>query len=332
MLCDLPQNWQVSILRINMRKKIRNTVQMFFSELFTAAPFLGVVGWLAKKVYGERLTTVALFYPANKKYIESVAFPWYARRVRWRPTFGGFFATSKGCGFIFAIGALEEEFSDPGNRAHLLEVHDNMERVARRLKIKTAYSGVLPSVLARAGIDREPIELVRTAHWIVEAVDIVRKDCKLSPTCPIVVLGAAGYLGRRVVKILTQANLEQSVFEIDPAHEDPNCRGYDVLERFRGRPIILVNISRRDVMERYLSALWEGVVILNEVYPECSSEDLLQAKRRGVRYFHIQGVEAWSIPSFPGAYKGAVPCCAASAANADSMNTSYHAKLKLLEK
>ncbi len=315
-----------------MRKKIRNVIQMFFSELFTAAPFLGAVGWLAKKVYGERLTTVALFYPANKKYIESVAFPWYARRVRWRPTFGGFFVTSKGCGFIFAIGALEEEFSDPGNRLHLLKVHEAMEGVAHKLGIKTAYSGVLPSVLARAGVERDPIELVRTAHWIVEAVDTVRKDCELPAACPIVVLGAAGYLGRRVVKILTQANPEQLVVEIDPAHEDSNCHGYDVLEKYRGLPIIVVNISRRDVMERYLGALWKGVVILNEVYPECSSEGLLHAKEKGIRYFHIQGVEAWSVPSFPGAYKGAVPCCAASAANADSMNSPYHAKLKLLEK
>lgn len=315
-----------------MRKKIRNLIQMFFSELFTANLLLSALGWLAKMVYGDRLTTVALFYPANKKYIDSVAFPWYARRVRWRPTFGGFFVTSRGCGFIFAIGALEEEFSDPANRQHLLKVHEAMERVAGKLRVKTAYSGVLPSVLARAGIDREPIELVRTAHWIVEAVDAVRKDCKLPSTCPIVVLGAAGYLGRRVVNILARVNPEQLLVEIDPAHEDSNCHGYDVLEKFHGTPILVVNISRRDVMERYLGALWEGVVILNEVYPECSAEGLVQAKEKGIRYFHIQGVEAWSVPKFPGAYKGAVPCCAASAANADSVNNLFHAKLKLLEK
>lgn len=315
-----------------MIKNIRAVIQMFFSELFTAHLFLVGVGWLARAIYGDRLTTVALFYPANKRYIESVTFPWYARRVRWRPTFAGFFVTSKGCGFMFAIGALEEEFSDPKNRGNLLSVHDAMERIAKKLAVKTAYSGVLPSVLARAGIEREPIELVRTAHWIVEAVNTVRKDCNIPLTCPIVVLGAAGYLGRRVVKILSQLNAAQSIIEIDPAHEDSNCRGYEALSEFQGMPMLVVNISRRDVMERYLGALWEGVVILNEVYPECSPEGLRQAKEKGLRYFHIQGVEAWSVPKFPGAYKGAVPCCAASAANAEGADNFYHAKLKLLEK
>lgn len=105
-----------------------------------------------------------------------------------------------------------------------------------------------------------------------------------------------------------------------------------MLDQLRGCPVLLINISRRDVLERYIDSLWDGVVVLNEVYPECSQEGIEQIKVIGARYFHIQGVKAWSVPRFPGAYKGAVPCCAASAANAIGLNGLYEAQLKLLEK
>lgn len=315
-----------------MYKNIKAVVQILFSELLSIGFFVGALGWCVRKIYGDRFSTIALFYPANKRYIESVTFPWYARRAKWRPTFAGFFATSKGCGFMFAIGALEEEFIAPENRARLMAIHKSMETLALKLGVQSAYSGVLPSVLARAGISREPIELVRTAHWIVESAEIVRKQCGMPVNCPIVVLGAAGYLGKRVVTLLFESDPNRGVIQIDPVHSDPHCRGQDGLEQFRGSPVLLINISRRDVLERYVKVFWDGVVVLNEVYPECSVQGIEQLKKVGARYFHIQGVKAWSIPKFPGAYKGAVPCCAASAANAVGLNSLYEAQLKLLEK
>ncbi len=316
-----------------MTRKIKAAVQILFSEIFSQHFFLGALGLLARLVYGERLSTIALFYPANRRYIESVSFAWYARRVKWKPTFGGFFVTPKGCGLIFAIGALEEEFTDPDNLHHLLTVHRSMEVIANRLKIgSVAYSGVLPSVLAKSGVVRMPIELVRTSHWIVEAINTVREECGLPKNCPLIVLGAAGYLGRRVVALVMEADPHQIIVEIDPAHDDPDCRTDDSLLQLRDQPVLLVNISRRDVFERYISKLWKDVVVLNEVYPECSPQGIDEIKQKGIRYFHIQGVKAWSLPKFPGAYRGAVPCCAASAANAVGPNTVYQAQLKLLEK
>ena len=316
-----------------MTIRVRAAFQILFSELFTIGIFLRLLGLFGRTVFGKRLSTVTLFYPANRKYIEKVTFAWYARRAKWRPTFGGFFATSNGCGLIFAIGALEEEFSNPENQAKLLGVHRTMERISRQLRIPSvAYSGVLPSVLARTGVAREPIELHRTAHWIVEAMAVVRADCQMPKQSPIVVLGAAGYLGKRVIELIHKLDPDQEIVEIDPAHDDPSCHGQELLGQFLGKPTLIVNISRRDVMERYVDLLWRGVVVLNEVYPECSAEGLARLRDKGVRYFHIQGVRGWSIPRFPGAYQGAVPCCAASAANALGDQAAYSAKLKLLEK
>lgn len=329
----MPRALRAAHTEDHMTIRVRAAFQILFSELFTLGVFLRLLGLLGRGVFGKRLSTITLFYPANKKYIERVTFDWYAQRVKWRPTFGGFFATSKGCGLIFAIGALEEEFANPNNRDQLLRVHDAMERISKQLRIPSvAYSGVLPSVLARAGVARDPIELHRTAHWIIEAMNTVRRQCSLPQSAPVVVLGAAGYLGRRVTALVHQLDPGQVIFEIDPAHDDPTCQGHELLARIKGQQALLVNISRRDVMERYVDQLWPGVVVLNEVYPECSPEGLKKLKSKGIRYFHLQGVRGWSVPNFPGAYRGAIPCCAASAANPIGEVAGYSAKLKLLEK
>lgn len=316
-----------------MLRTIQASIQLVFSEIFSLGFCLSVLCWIVRIRYGDRLSTMTLFYPANRKYIESVTFNWYAKRAKWKPKFGGLFVTEKGCGLIFAMGALEEEFAHPANRARLLDIHERMEQLAERLGIPSvAYSGVLPSVLAKAGVHREPIELTRTAHWIVEASEIIRKECRLPEACPVVVLGAAGYLGRRVVSLLSQSRPMNVLVEIDPEHQDARCHGSEMLTKLQGAPVLVINISRRDVLERYIDCFWKEVVVLNEVYPECSPDGLRRLKTKGIRYFHIQGIRAWSIPNFPGAYRGAVPCCAASAANSVANDQAFSPQLKLLEK
>lgn len=221
-------------MKREMTRTIRAAVQIVFSELFSLGVFLVLLGWIGRAIYGERLSTVSLFYPANRRYMENVTFHWYARRVKWRPTLLGFFVTPMGCGFVFAIGALEEEFIHPENQEQLLRVYGSMEKISAKLRVgSVAYSGVLPSVLSRAGISREPIEIQRTAHWIAEAAQEVRGSCGLAPDSPTVVLGAAGYLGRRVVQIFRSGPKDCPVAEIDPAHPDPTCRGHDALNKLR---------------------------------------------------------------------------------------------------
>lgn len=312
-----------------MKKLVGASIQILLSELLTLKVCLLAVGWIGRLLFGKRLSTIVLFYPANRRYMESVTFGWYARRVKWRPTFGGFFMTPDGGGLIFAMGAFEHEFADAENRRRLLSVHQRMGALARLTGIDAiAYSGVLPSVLAKSGIEREPIELARTAWWIMQAIDELFVEASLPAQCPIVILGSAGFLGRRVMRLL-QDRPDLTVVEIDPEHPDDTCRDGSALRSLAGQPALIVNISRHHVMERYINDLWDGSVVLNEVYPECSPESIVALKARGVRYFHLQGVRAWSMPRFPGAYAGAVPCCAASAASPSSRN---QAELKLLEK
>lgn len=301
-----------------MRRLIYKSAMVALTASLSTDVSLRVLGWINRFVLSGRLNTATLFYFADARYLESETFAWYARRRKWAPCFAGVFFQSQTGGAICVIGCSEAEFLDPSNRDRVLQMQQRMQSMGRLLGAATvSYSGILPSVLARAGVQREPIEIDRTVHWIVKALGLLRQQCGLSGNTPIVVVGAAGFVGVRIVALLRGAG-DAPVVEIDPAHSDPACRDLQDLETLRGRQIIVLNVSRNQVIEHYAPKLWRGVTVLNEVYPECGSETLAALKRTGVRYFHLQGVRAVSLPRFPGAYKGAVPCCAASAAMASS--------------
>lgn len=299
-----------------MKNALTKTVQIFASELFSTDIALYMIGVVNRVLLGGRLNTIILFYPANEKYLRNATFSWYARFRRWNPRLAGIFVLKQGGGVFCAMGSHEAEFSASENRDQLQRVHQRMQRMAKLVGAKTAsYAGILPSILARSGVQREPIERERTVHWVLCGIEQVRKIAGLSASSPIVILGASGFVGSQVVERLQQSAAPH-IIQIDPAHPDPACRSPRALEAIRGQRAIIVNISRNQVIEQYANQLWEGLVVLNEVYPECTSETLAILKRLNIRYFHIQGVKAFTLPDFPGAYRGAVPCCAASAAEA----------------
>jgi hypothetical protein len=316
-----------------MKKIFSAVIHIIAAELLSTNIGLVMLGWICRNLLRRRIDTAILFYPANKRYMESVSYAWFAKRVQWTPCFGGIFIHKNAIGLIFAIGAYERNFAEVGNVNKLLKVHERMLKIGQLCGAQTvAYSGVLPGTLANIGVQREPIEIGWTAHWVVEALSKLSERMKYSGDVPVVIIGSAGFLGSKVVDVLKNKNGNQRlVLEIDPHHPDPSCRNAEALKRLSGQDVIFLNISRRHVIDEYIDHLWSGVAILNEVYPECSDEVLQQLKSKGVRYFHLQGVRAWSIPRFPGAYAGAIPCCAASAAEQPSAHAG-DVELLILEK
>ena len=77
-----------------------------------------------------------------------------------------------------------------------------------------------------------------------------------------------------------------------------------------GRPTILLNVSRKGALARYIPHLWPEAVVLNEVYPEPDRSEVAAIQEKGARCYHISGVEARAWPPFPRAYQGGIPCCA----------------------
>ena len=314
-----------------MRNNLIAGIRIVLAEILTAKFTLYIFGAIIKIAFRGKINTVALFYPANRRYLESVTFPWYAAKVKWHPRFAGIFRHGDGGGLVFYMGACEDEMSHPSADNNLRQLYEEMQGIAAILGIDfVAYSGVLPSLMSKAGIQRAPIEVMRTVQWIVGAIELLRQRAALARKCNVVVLGAAGFVGKRVVSQLTQTT-QFHVIEVDPEHEDAVCRGTLPVQQLHGSETILVNISRAGAIESYIDLFWPGLIVLNEVYPECSGFALQKMKLVGVRYFHLRGVEGWSFPQFPGAYAGAVPCCAASAVDPNSKKSELIANILISE-
>lgn len=288
----------------------------YIASLDAVLMILGLVNQLLCR---QRFKTATLFYFADARYLEASTFPWYARLRKWRPCLAGGFTLGDVGGLTCVVGACEREILDEANLPRLLALHARMGRMARLLRVPTvSYSGILPSVLARSGVDRAPIEVDRTVHWVVHAVRQLLSQGVVASDAAVLVLGASGFVGGRLCDAL-RAQIANEVIEVDPLHPDVNARDpRNALTCMSAtvQPGLVVDVSRNGVLEQYAELICPGSVVLNEVYPEADAETVAKLKRRGVRYFHLQGVKGQSWPAFPGAYAGAVPFCAASAAGA----------------
>jgi hypothetical protein len=74
--------------------------------------------------------------------------------------------------------------------------------------------------------------------------------------------------------------------------------------------MLLVDVSRRGILETYLDHLPKQVVLLNEVFPEPSERVRERLKSLAVTAYHLAGVSANVYPELPLSYRNAVPCCA----------------------
>ncbi len=315
-----------------MARHLRKLAHIFLSECLSNDVGFFLIGLINRFFLRGRLNTVFLYYPANRRYMQHVIYPWYAPRVKWRPILIGAFFHGQGGGIICGIAATEKDFVRSENAEKMHQVHARMQRIAKLVGAKSdSYAGVLPSALLRSGVSRQSLESERTVHWVMEAMESIRQQYHMPQDSPIVVIGAAGFVGTKLVKRLRE-HTHAEVVEIDPIHRDEQCRTAQAMEHLRGRKAFVLNVSRNHVIKEYAPHMWAGLVILNDVYPECDHETLALLKAEGVKYFHLQGVVGKSIPRFPEAYAGAIPCCAASAVEAVSAGVAAKSRVAILEK
>jgi hypothetical protein len=115
------------------------------------------------------------------------------------------------------------------------------------------------------------------------------------------VLGAGGLIGARVM---------DSYAGDDTVHGVEVRTGARWPEGLKG-PVLVVNIANRTAIEGQLPHLAPGDTLLNEVYPPPGPAMRQTLKARGVELVHLVGVRGTTHPPLPGAYQGAIPCCAA---------------------
>ena len=208
---------------------------------------------------------------------------------------------------IVAVSSHDDHFHDEAHHDRLVELADRMEvlrdMVGARQK---TFAGVLPGVLSSRGILTYLPEGDITAAMVAQAVRQVSHEATDEEPLPVIVLGAHGYIGRRLVDLLRQ---EMPVHPVDTALPDSPWP-----DHLHGRPALLVNVANRHALHQHLDRLWPGLTVLNEVYPEPDQAVLTALGQRGISVHHVAGVAGKAFPPFPdayAAYAGAIPCCAA---------------------
>jgi len=232
----------------------------------------------------------------------------YPRRIeknRWTPWLSGILKQNGGLAIMFSISAHNGQFIDPQNEKCLRGVAERIEKLRQLFSVeRKTFAGILPGILFLKRVIREAPEADLTAAAVAQAIDLVKDRELLETDTPVIVLGGKGFIGRRVVKLLDKS----IVYSIDST-DGQNGKGWP--NHLRGQRAIVVNITLNNALKDYLDVIWPGTVVINEVYPEPTPEILKRLRAKNCVCYHIVGIEAKALPRFPGAYEGAIPCCAA---------------------
>jgi hypothetical protein len=256
---------------------------------------------------GRPIRSTFNFYSVSLSYQRTMIPDWYAPIVRWKPGLGQVIKEDGYWTLSFGITSNEKDFYDPAKERKLREFYADADRIRKIIGAEQmTFSGILPSRFAALGIRKEEDspENKNTVVAVMKALNKVTSKERLAVNTPVVVLGGRGFIGRRIVQLLEERG--RQVYSVDIADGTNK-----IPVHLYGKRIIVMNISKKGQFANYIPFLWEGVVVINEVYPEASPIELELLRKMGVLYFHISGVDAFALPGFQKAYKKAIPCCAA---------------------
>jgi len=255
------------------------------------------------------LASVFFCYAGNERYANHYSYPSCRKFLLWFPSTIGIFRQGKKWGLICAAPITELDFTDAKNSANLLRLIRRLQRIKGILGVdKLSFAGILPTILNRRwpetiarGEDHTPEVVRRAVH------EVRRKHFNSSPH-DVVLMGGAGRIGRAVQNCLKVDGINSIVI-------DPAAPATASIKRLSSTNILLVDVSRYGAIQRYLDEMPPGTVVLNEVFPEPSSDVLSEFKNKNIMAYHIAGVTADVYPSLPLGYGNALPCCAIHSSN-----------------
>lgn len=244
---------------------------------------------------------VFVIYPATSQYANYFCFRWRQKAQAWKPWIVGAIRHPSGARtLLFGISSGEDEIKSDANAADLLRLHQATGDIAARVgAISIHFAGIIPGRLKSRRVLRQNMEQEATSIAVVKAVLKLRARLDHAPEAPVVLLGYRGFVGREVMRRLAQMNLA--------------VRGVEKGDRLvvPSVPHLVVNITLPEAINNHIENFNEHSVLLNEVYPAPDQETLERLYSKGVQAYHLAGVRAIAWPAFPGAYRGAVPCCGA---------------------
>ena len=284
-----------------IRRNVRRAAVTLLSLISRSwIPFL-ILGLVNRAV--RRVDSVFFCYAGSRRYAEHYCWSQHKDWMQWFPNMIGLFKQGGRWGLVCGSPVTEADFMDPANEKHLVRLIARLERIRKLLGARQlSLAGILPGFLAQRLAEPAPRSTADyTAQMVVRAIQRVRHEYFGEQAHPVLLLGGAGRVGRAVRSLLRQEGIEPRV--IDPAagqtEENPGVQR-----------LLVVDVSRHNVLEQYVDQLPAGSVVLNEVFPEPRLRVLEALRRRGVQVLHIAGVRATVLPPLPFGYSGAVPCCA----------------------
>ena len=289
-----------------LRWHLRCIAALCSSYVLGSAAVIRLLGRL-NRLLGRPIATVFLFYPVSQPWADAVCYRWHQRRFSWQPGLIGVLRQRGRFGLSFGIPNVEAQIKDEANAAEVARLKQRLETIRTDLDAEhKTFAGILPTTFARHGIEDEDVVIQRnlTARAVLAALDRVIGLHWLSPRVQVLVLGGRGYIASEVLRLAEG----RTITSVDVGE-------FEQFEAFvaahRGQPLIVVNLSRSGVLAEYLSHFWPGVIVLNEVYPEPTRDELEILERLGLTCHHIAGVKGEAWPPFPRAYRRGIPCCAA---------------------
>lgn len=255
--------------------------------------------WIFKKL--GLFQAVFVIYPATSQYANYFSFHRRQKANMWKPWIVGVIKHPSGARTLsFAISSDEGDIKSDAKASDLRHMHQVTNELAERIGAKsTHFAGIIPGCLKYRRVSRPNTEQEATSIAVVKAIQSLRTQLGHTPDVPVVLLGYRGFVGREVMRRLTQMNLAVSGVEKDDKLIAPNI------------PHLVVNITLPEAINTHIESFNEHSVLLNEVYPAPDREILEHLHSKSVQVYHLAGVQAEAWPIFPGAYHGAVPCCGA---------------------
>ncbi|MEM7505359.1 MAG: hypothetical protein AAF415_01335 [Pseudomonadota bacterium] len=250
--------------------------------------------------------TFFFVYPASAAYARNYAPAWFEDVARWVPCPIGIMQCGGSRGVVFGSLMTERDFLAPRNAENFSRLMRRMEKVAKLAGLPSIrMAGILPSTAARRGESFFEDTSHVAAQVVFKAFAEIRERQQGGNQHTVaILLGGAGLVGAQVASMMKDAGIPHRVL-------DPRSGPID-LSVFRGNaPMVLIDIARKGVLEQYLPHLPDGIVILNETYPEPGKKVRRQLAERGSTLFHIRGVQGSVWPQLPGGYANAIPCCGA---------------------
>ena len=287
-------------------KIFRRLFSLLFNALFNNRLSFYFLGLLNKRF--KILKTIYVGYSVDDGYAQEYSFPSesFREKYKWSPFLAGFVFQNKKIGLKFFIAANEDDFLDKSNKKNLLDFISKIDRIKELTHAgQKTFAGVLPGVLYMARIIRSMNETEVVVESVCKAIEKVKEEEGYPTDSPVIILGGKGFIGKRVVRKLGS----EQVYCVDKSGDDNFSDSWPSF--LKNQKSILVNISRQFVLKNYIPHVWPSLVLLNEVYPEPSQQEILSYREKGGNVYHLAGVKGVAIPSFPKAYSGSIPCSAA---------------------